>query len=183
MKRMILTGAALLLAATACGQQETTPRLPEGTGAPQATESPEDRASPDPGEGDGSGEGGGSGQGARGDGAHVLNMYGDENGFDDQRPVEYVATEFTSFSGLEWPEWTDETASGTGDLYGTWCMDRGCQDEPYEVEVELGDPVDVNGTPYFSTYTITGYDEDMTPEVRQALEDADGGRLSVPTPE
>ena len=177
MKRVILTGVVLLLAVSACGQQETTPQLPEGTAAPQATESPEDRASPDEGEGD-------PGAGAEGgEGAHVLNMYGDENGFDDRRPVDYVATEFTTFSDLEWTEWSDETARGEAELSGTWCMDQECQIEPYDVQVELGDPVDVNGTAYFSTYTITEYDEDMTPEVRQALQDADGGRLSLPNAE
>jgi len=110
-------------------------------------------------------------------------MYGDENGFDDQNPVDYVATEFTTFSDMEWSEWTEEDARGEGELSGTWCMDQECQNEPYEVAVELGDPVDVNGTAYFSTYTVTEYDDDMSPEVRRALEDADGGRLSLPNTE
>lgn len=116
-------------------------------------------------------------------GAYVLNRYGDENGFDDRRPTEYVATEFTTFSGMEWDEWSQDRARGEGDLLGTWCMEQECQNDPYEVEVELGDPVDVGGTRYFTTYTITEYDEDMTGEVRQALEDADGGRLGYPARE
>jgi hypothetical protein len=114
---------------------------------------------------------------------YVLNRYGDENGFDDRRPTEYVATEFTTFSDMEWDEWEQERARGEGDLLGTWCMEQECQNDPYEVEVELGDPVDVDGTRYFTTYTITEYDEDMTDEVRRALEDADGGRLGSPVRE
>ncbi|CAL9457236.1 hypothetical protein SUDANB121_02580 [Nocardiopsis dassonvillei] len=114
---------------------------------------------------------------------YVLNRYGDENGFDDLRPTEYVATEFTTFSGMEWDEWAQERARGEGDLLGTWCMDQGCQNDPYEVEVELGDPVEVDGTGYFTTYTITEYDDDMTAEVRRALEEADGGRLAYPSGE
>ncbi|WP_306371371.1 hypothetical protein [Nocardiopsis sp. CC223A] len=116
-------------------------------------------------------------------GAYVLNRYGDENGFDDRSPTEYVATEFTTFSGMEWDEWSQDRARGEGDLLGTWCMEQECQNDPYEVEVELGDPVDVGGTRYFTTYTITEYDEDMTGEVRRALEGADGGRLGYPARE
>ncbi|MFL1376599.1 MULTISPECIES: hypothetical protein [unclassified Nocardiopsis] len=114
---------------------------------------------------------------------YVLNRYGDENGFDDRRPTEYVATEFTTFSAMEWDEWSPERARGEGDLLGTWCMEQECQNDPYEVEVELGDPVDVDGTRYFTTYTITEYDDDMTDEVRRALEEADDGRLEHPAQE
>jgi len=177
MKRTMLTGALLLLAVTACGQQETTPRLPEGTGAP--SESPGVEASPESGESGPASEAP-DGDVVQGEGAQVLNMYGNENGFDDRRPVDYVATPFTTFSAMDWTEWTDGVARGGGDLSGTWCMDQECQNDPYEVTVELGDPVDVGGALFFSTYTITEYDEAMTPEVRQALEDADGGRLSLP---
>lgn len=164
MKHTILTGAALLLAVTACGQQEAPPRTPEETGVDGSQEQ-NGGSDPDP------------------QSPYVLNRHGDENGFDDQRPTDYVATEFTTFSDLEWDEWSDEVARGEGEMSGTWCMDQGCQDDPYDVDVELGDPVDVNGTTYFSTYTITDYDDDMSQEMRQAMEDADGGRLSVPNNE
>ncbi|MFD6095032.1 hypothetical protein ACFVWN_17845 [Nocardiopsis flavescens] len=114
---------------------------------------------------------------------YVLNRYGDENGFDDRRPVEYVATEFTTFSGMEWDEWSPDRARGEGGLLGTWCMEQECQNDPYEVEVELADPVEVDGVRYFTAYTITGYDDDMTDGVRRALEDADGGKLARPSGE
>ncbi|WP_150238429.1 hypothetical protein [Nocardiopsis quinghaiensis] len=189
MRRTILTGAALLLAVTACGEQVATPDVPEGApeaeqspqeegGDPTATSSPGDAASPEdqasPGD---------EGAGGEGQGSYVFNRYGDENGFADRRPTDYVATEFTTFSDMDWQEWSDEAARGEGELLGTWCMDAGCQDDPYDVEVELGDPVETGGATYFSTYTITDYDDDMSEEVRQAMEEADGGRLAVPASE
>ncbi|WP_017573401.1 hypothetical protein [Nocardiopsis halotolerans] len=184
MRRTILTGAALLLAVTACGEQTAPPDPPPPT--PRAERSPEEgpaspaqeetepapeEASPSPDEGSPAAD-----EGA----PHVLNRYGDENGFDDQRPTDYVATEFTTFSEMEWHEWSEQVARGEGELSGTWCMEEGCQNDPYDVEVELGDPVEVDGTTYYSTYTIVEYDEDMSQEMRQALEEADGGRLTVP---
>lgn len=164
MWRALLMGAALALALSACGQQNT---------------GGEENA---PGEGDGEDdryERDDDDRTAEGD-VQVLNFHGDENGFPDQRPEDYVATEFTTFSDMEWDEWHEDGARGEGEVLGTWCMDQGCQDDPYDVDVELADPVDVDGTPYFSTYTITDYG-DMPEEQRQALDDADGGRLAVPS--
>ncbi|MDT0331367.1 hypothetical protein [Nocardiopsis lambiniae] len=164
MQRITLTGvgAVALLAVIGCGGEEPGGggTLPEEA-APQAEE-----ASPTTTAGDAE--------------VYVLNRYGDENGFDDRRPTEYVATEFTTFSDMEWREWSDGRARGEGGLLGTWCMDQECQNDPYDVEVELGDPVEADGTRYFSTYTITEYDDDMTDEVRRALEGADDGRLEHP---
>ncbi|MBB6120978.1 hypothetical protein [Nocardiopsis algeriensis] len=168
MRHGILIGlcTSALLAATACGEEEQAPSpsetrdvQPEAeeSGAPTAEESPQDTG-----------------------GAYVLNRYGDEEGFDDRRPREYVSGEFTTFTDMEWDEWSGERARGEGEVLGSWCLDQGCQDDPYDVEVELTDPVEVDGTPYFSQYTITEYDDDMPEEMRQALEDADGGRLDVP---
>ncbi|WP_160049959.1 hypothetical protein [Nocardiopsis sp. FR4] len=182
MRHMILTGAAVLLAVTACGQQETTPDVPESemgeqeptpidpgaTGGPY-NEEPVQTAEPDE-------------EGADGGGALVLNRYGNENGFKDRRPTDYVATEFTTFSDMEWEEWTDQMAHGEGELSGTWCMEQGCQNDPYDVEVQLGDPVEVDGATYFSTYTVTEH-HDMPEEMLQAMEEADGGRLALPSAE
>ena len=178
MRRMILTGAALLLTVTACGQQESEPDMPEG----ETEQSPGEQSAPAAPEGSEgpTGEGGSDGSAEE---AHVFNHHGDENGFEDQRPTEYVATEFTTFSDMEWEEWSDQVARGEGEILGTWCMDQGCQDDPYDVEIELSDPVEVDGTTYFSTYTITDYDDDMSEETRRALEEADGGRLAVPAAE
>jgi hypothetical protein len=176
MRRTILTGAVLLLAATGCGEQVATPDIPEGTGAPEAEQSPRgETASPQETQPAPEGDAG------QDSGTFVFNQYGNEDGSDDQNPAEYVATEFTTFTDMEWGTWSDEVARGEGGLKGTWCMEEGCQDDPYEVEVELGDPVDVDGTTYFSTYTITEYDEDMSEEMRGALEEADGGALALPS--
>lgn len=184
MRRTILTGAVLLLAVTACGEQTAPPDVPPPT--PQAERSPEEappspepegsptepeQASPSPDEESPAGDG---------EAPYVLNRYGDEAGFDDRRPDQYVATEFTTFSEMAWDEWSDQVARGEGRLSGTWCMSEGCQNNPYDVRVELNDPVEVDGTAYYSTYTITQYDEEMSQEMRQALEEADGGRLTVP---
>ncbi|WP_017578669.1 hypothetical protein [Nocardiopsis valliformis] len=169
----LLVGAALTLAVSACGQAEEPDEDgseygggAQGTGAPDVEHTPGE---------DGSEYGGGN----AGD-VHVLNLYGDEEGFDDQRPTDYVATQFTTFSDMEWDEWDENRARGEGEVLGTWCMDVGCQDDPYDVEIELGDPVEVDGTWYFSTYTVTEYDDDMAEEQREALEQADDGQLNVP---
>lgn len=170
--RTLLAGAALTLAVSACGQAEDPDEDGPATGGEsQETDAP---ATDGPGE-DGSEYGGG----ADGD-VHVLNLHGDEEGFDDQRPTDYVATEFTTFSDMEWDEWGETRARGEGEVLGTWCMDVGCQNDPYDVEIELGDPVEVDGTWYYSTYTVTEYDDDMAEEQREALEQADDGRLNLP---
>ncbi|ASU56606.1 MULTISPECIES: hypothetical protein [Nocardiopsis] len=184
MRRTVLTGAVLLLAATGCGEQLSVPDPPEATSTPETEQSPQgetagpqEQASPretrpTPEE-----------DADQSSGAFVLNRYGNENGFDDQTPTEYVATEFTTFTDMEWDTWADEVARGEGGVKGTWCMQEGCQDDPYEVEVELGDPVDVDGTMYFSTYTITDHGEEMSEEMIGTLEETDGGTLAVPEPE
>lgn len=172
MKRTLLAGAALALAVSGCGQAED----PEEDGTAAGGDSPEADDSPEGGGADDGAEGGSE---AEGD-VYVLNLYGDEVGFDDQRPTDYVATEFTTFSDMEWDEWDETRARGEGEILGTWCMDQGCQDDPYDVEIELGDPVEADGTRYFSTYTVTEYDDDMDEEQREALEQADGGRLNIP---
>lgn len=171
--RTLLVGAALTLAVSACGQAEdpdedggTTGGEPQETGAPEAENTPGEDGSEYRSDTDGD--------------VHVLNLYADEEGFDDQRPTDYVATEFTTFSDMEWDEWSEDRARGEGEVLGTWCMDVGCQDDPYDVEIELGDPVEVDGTWYFSTYTVTDYDDDMAEEQREALEQADDGRLNLP---
>lgn len=169
LKRALLVGAALALVVSGCGEAEEPDE-----GGTAADDAPETGASPDD-----SPEEDGGGPEAEGE-VHVLNLYGDEEGFDDQRPTDYVATEFTTFSDMEWDEWDETRARGEGEVLGTWCMDEGCQDEPYDVEIELGEPVEADGTRYFSTYTVTEYDDDMSEEQREALEQADGGQLNIP---
>lgn len=172
LKRTLLVGSALVLAVSGCGQAEE----PDEDGTSAGGDAPEADGSPG-----GSPEGDGDGGGPETEGeVHVLNLYGDEEGFDDQRPTDYVATEFTTFSDMEWDEWDETRARGEGEVLGTWCMDQGCQDDPYDVEIELGDPVEADGTRYFSTYTVTEYDDDMPEEQREALEQADDGQLNTP---
>ncbi|WP_017615354.1 hypothetical protein [Nocardiopsis salina] len=112
-------------------------------------------------------------------GTMVLNRYQDEEGYPDERPETYVATEFTSFTDMSWDEWSDEIARGSGNIAGTWCLNLDCDEDPYDVDVELHDPVEVDGVSYFSTYEVvdTG---DMPEDIRQGMEAADAGRLTVP---
>ncbi|MEV2275952.1 hypothetical protein AB0I72_10220 [Nocardiopsis sp. NPDC049922] len=158
MKRVLLSGAVLLLV-TACGEQVATPREPEDGG-------PDEVVSPNTGGPNGA--------------PYVFNRYGDPEGFDDQRPTDYVATEFTTFGRMNWEEWSAETARGHGELSGTWCFEWDCTDDPYEVDVELSGPREVGGTEYFTTYTISDPAGDMPDEAREAMEQADGGRLDLP---
>ncbi|WP_017603855.1 hypothetical protein [Nocardiopsis alkaliphila] len=185
MKRVLLVGAALALATSACGDQDVPGEGERPSMDRTEQEVPQDRTDRDGGDGrdDGAVEGDDHIDGSTGgeDGeVRVLNYHGDENGFDDQRPQEYVIGHSTTFSAMEWKEWSRERARGGGVVLGTWCMDQGCQDDPYDIEVELGDPVEANGALYFSTFTITEYD-DMPEEQRDALEQVEGGRLGVPT--
>lgn len=178
MKRTLLVGAALASAVSACADQDT---LDEGDRpSMDRTEQgvPRDRMDRDGADDRDDRTDGSSGQG-EGD-VRVLNFHGDENGFDDQRPQNYVIGHSTTFGDMEWNEWGRERARGEGVVLGTWCMDQGCQDEPYDIEVELGAPVEADGALYFSTFTITEYDDDMLEEQRDALEQVEGGRLGVP---
>ena len=161
--RALVAGTVLALL-TACGQSEEPPE-----DRPTAQDDAPGTDSPAPGDG----------PVAQGE-IQVLNLHGDEEGFEDQRPEVYVATASTTFTDMEWDEWGDTRARGEGEILGTWCMDQGCQDDPYDVEVELGDPVEVNGLWFFSTYSITEYDDDMPQAQRDALADADDGRLTLP---
>ena len=168
MKRALLIGAVLALALSACGDQDEPDRDDVPSTDDNGDDDRDDRDDRDDG-----------GAATEGD-VQVLNFHGDEEGFDEQRPAEYVATEFTTFTDMEWDEWGEDRARGEGEVLGTWCMDQNCQDDPYDVDVELGDPVDVDGTMYFSTYTITDYDDDMPEETREAFDQADDGKLGVP---
>lgn len=113
------------------------------------------------------------------EGTFVFNRYQDEQGYRDESPETYVATEFTSFSEMSWDEWSDEIARGSGSMAGSWCLNLDCDEEPYQVDVEFGDPVEVDGVAYFSTYEVTD-PGDMPEDVRQGMEAADEGRLTVP---
>lgn len=112
-------------------------------------------------------------------GTFVLNRYQDEQGYRDESPETYVATEFTSFSEMSWDEWSDEIARGSGSMAGSWCLNLDCDEDPYQVDVELGDPVEVDGVSYFSTYEVTD-PGDMPEDIRQGMEAADEGRLTLP---
>lgn len=154
MRRVCGVAVVLFLAVTACGATD------------EPTEDDGDRATPEEAV----------------EGPYVLNRYQDEQGFADERPENYVATEFTNFSDLEWKEWSEDGARAEGEISGTWCIDMGCDEDPYDVGIELGDPVNIQGALYFSSYVLTEHD-DMPEEAHRAMEEADDGNLLTPTPE
>ncbi|MBB6175096.1 hypothetical protein HNR23_005156 [Nocardiopsis mwathae] len=110
---------------------------------------------------------------------YVFNTYGDEQGYPDQRPEVLVASEFTTFNGLTWSAWGSVPASGDGYVLGTWCLPE-CQDDPYPVTVELGEPELFDGDAYYTTYWVTE-DSEIPDDMRKLMEESDGGRLMVPS--
>ncbi|WP_028646540.1 hypothetical protein [Nocardiopsis sp. CNT312] len=159
MKRGVLLSGAVALMVASCGGQAAVPGGSVGKEPRPASE--------------------GAAPVTAGDGeTYVFNTHGDERGRADQRPDSYVATEFTTFSAMEWEQWSVDTARGQGGASGTWCLHEGCTDDPYEVDVVLADPVEVEGTAYFSTYTVSG--GGMPEDMRRAMAEADGGRLALP---
>ncbi|PRX99947.1 hypothetical protein [Allonocardiopsis opalescens] len=84
----------------------------------------------------------------------VWNLWRDESGRPQQAPAGLVLSEFSTLNELAWHGWQADTASGTGMLSGTWCLPE-CTEDPFPVEIVLGDPAPVEGTDYFTTYEIT----------------------------
>ncbi|MFW5420500.1 hypothetical protein J0910_28195 [Nocardiopsis sp. CNT-189] len=179
---------AVLAAGCSAGAGGSAQGSPDPAPAPSGPES-----SPPPAEGtdrqDGAEERAGEGrteedraaaeeEARTGEGAYVFNTHGDEQGRPQQRPEDLVASEFTSFTGLEWQEWGTDSAVGRGGLSGTWCLPE-CQDDPYPATVELGDPENVGGTLYFTTYRVTEA-EGLSKADRTAMEEADQGMLVRP---
>ena len=169
--------AAVLAAGCSAGAGGASEEAPDPAPAPSAPDSPP------PAEGAAQQEtrqdAQQSGQeGRTEEGAYVFNTHGDEEGRPQQRPENLVASEFTSFTGLEWQEWGVDAAVGRGELSGTWCLPE-CQDDPYPATVELGDPENVGGTLYFTTYRVTEA-EGLADADRRAMEDADQGMLIRP---
>ncbi|WP_017538046.1 hypothetical protein [Nocardiopsis halophila] len=152
-------GAAAVALAAGCGA---------GGGAAQQP-TPETTGGVDPSPAGGTRDGGE---------AYVFNTHGDEQGSTDQEPQDLTASEFTAFNDLEWSEWGTERAVGEGDLSGTWCLPQ-CQKDPYRVPVELTDPEEFDGKSYFTAYEV-GETDELPDEERQAMEEADGGRLMRP---
>lgn len=155
-------GAAAVALAAGCGTgggavQQPSPEASGGAG-PSPTGDPT----------------GGSGGGE----VYVFNTHGDEQGYADQEPQGLTASEFTAFNDLEWSEWGTERAVGEGDLSGTWCLPQ-CLDDPYRVPVELTGPEEFDGDRYFTAYEV-GETDALPDEQRQAMEEADGGRLMRP---
>ncbi|MDT0300496.1 hypothetical protein [Streptomonospora wellingtoniae] len=110
---------------------------------------------------------------------YVFNTHGNEQGEADQRPENLVASQSTTFTGLEWLAWGGGPAVAEGDVQGTWCLPD-CQDSPYPVTVELSGAETVDGTAFYTGYTFTGR-SGFPEEMRGRVRDVGSGRLMLPT--
>ncbi|ASU85691.1 hypothetical protein CDO52_25375 [Nocardiopsis gilva YIM 90087] len=169
MTRLAVVGALCALTAVAgCGDRNGGSGGGPG-GAPSPTDRTATAGEPTPTDGDG-----------RDDGEiYVFNTYGNEEGFRDQRPKVLVASEFTTFSDLTWSGWGQSPAVGEGTVSGTWCLPE-CQDDPFPVTVELDTPKDFDGDDYYTAYSVPD-DSELPPDMKERMEEADGGRLMVPS--
>ncbi|RCV52768.1 hypothetical protein DEF28_05690 [Marinitenerispora sediminis] len=116
--------------------------------------------------------------GGEGSEVYVYNLFRREQGREDREPEGLTASEFTTFTALEWDSWGADSATASGELRGTWCL-PGCQNEPYQVTVVLSEPRTVDDTAFFSRYEVIeapGMPEDQ----RELLRQVDGGRLMLP---
>ncbi|WP_344969538.1 hypothetical protein [Salinactinospora qingdaonensis] len=107
---------------------------------------------------------------------------GGEN-YDTQRPVRFSLTEFETFNDLNWSHWGPDSATGQGNLSGTWCMPK-CLDRPYPATLTITDPVKVGDTWYFSRYDISNVADppaDLSASERTTIENS-GGPLEYAVP-
>lgn len=191
--RLVLAGiccSLALLAGCGGGGAQSGGNIAEGGGSPETTPSAE-RSGKDGADGEKDNEKNGTGgekdnekDGADGekDGTdeggrtagdvYVFNTYRAEQGEDDQRPKGLTASEFTSFTGLEWQKWTGESAMAKGDMSGTWCLPE-CRSRPYHVTVRLGAPEEIGGTTYYTRFSLADATQ-LPAKMRQRFEKAEG---------
>jgi hypothetical protein len=92
--------------------------------------------------------------GRRGGGhVYVWNLYGDERGRRDERPVGLVLSEHATLTHLHWSGWGGAGASGTGGFSGTMCL-PGCLKRPYPAAVTLGRVRRTHGARYYTGFTV-----------------------------
>ncbi len=86
---------------------------------------------------------------------YVINLYGNEEGVAEQRPVNLVASEFSTVKGITWRSWGPARAVGAGKLSGTWCLPN-CLEHPYDATITLSKVRKVNDKRYFTRFDIAG---------------------------
>ena len=101
---------------------------------------------------------------------YVFNTYHEEAGHSEQRPANLVASEFTTMRNITWRHWAADSATGTGELTGSWCLPE-CQTHPYSAAITLRDV----RRQHFTTFAITG--DIPTPSPRK---DTLSGHLPAP---
>ncbi|MFC7329338.1 hypothetical protein [Marinactinospora rubrisoli] len=175
--RAAAVAAFCLALITGCGGQSVEPRSPgSGHHASASPEAPSASAPPDSGP-----HGRPTPPTAGGSEPFVYNLYRGERGREDREPEGLTASEFTTFTGLEWASWSADAATASGEVRGTWCLPD-CQENPYQVTVVLSEPRTVHGTVFFTRYEVTDA-PGMPDHQLELLEQVDGGRLMLPADE
>ncbi|GAB3211503.1 hypothetical protein ACQEU5_06045 [Marinactinospora thermotolerans] len=108
----------------------------------------------------------------------VYNTYQAEEGRADREPATLTASEHTTFQNLEWTSWDGASATAEGEILGTWCLPE-CQDDPYAATITLVEPEEVDGTLYYTGYTVES--EELPEEMREKMEEADDSALMLPS--
>lgn len=81
-----------------------------------------------------------------------------------QRPAAFALTEFSSITKVRWSSWGGETAVGTGEVSGTWCLPA-CETKGYPATITLSKIQWLERTGYYSRFTVTSphkLEEDLT---------------------
>ncbi|GAA3752812.1 hypothetical protein [Salinactinospora qingdaonensis] len=108
----------------------------------------------------------------------VYNTHDAERGTKSQRPRGLTLSEFTTVTDMQWRSWGGQSAAATGRLSGTWCLPA-CQEEPYDVTIEVSAPTEVAGTTYYTEYTFAA-PLAIPSELRDKMYQADDGTLMLP---
>ncbi|GAA3071953.1 hypothetical protein GCM10017600_23930 [Streptosporangium carneum] len=93
-----------------------------------------------------------------------------------RRPSRLALDEFNSVTGIRWESWGGESAVGTGELSGMWCL-PGCQTTPYRGTITLSGLTWHERAGYYGRFTVSA--DGLPPGKARELTDR---RLSVPEP-
>ncbi|MFF4418947.1 hypothetical protein ACFYY8_40995 [Streptosporangium sp. NPDC001559] len=91
-----------------------------------------------------------------------------------RRPSRLALDEFNSVTGIRWESWGGESAVGTGELSGTWCLPD-CQERPYRGTITLSELIWHERAGYYGRFTVRA--DGLPPDKAKELT---GGKLTVP---
>ncbi|MFI6321216.1 hypothetical protein ACIBG8_27010 [Nonomuraea sp. NPDC050556] len=81
-----------------------------------------------------------------------------------QRPAAFALSEFSSASKVRWTSWGGETATGTGEVSGMWCI-PGCESKGYPATITLSKIHWLERSGYYSRISVSSthkLGEDLT---------------------